>query len=98
MLRHRTDPDGVARRDVPRFLRDHGIAAQRWDGGGLMGWYLSRLASMAPAEIIWHARNTVRRPLDWARVNLAQIQVPAPNVARLQLDYPVRLHADAAAI
>jgi Heparinase II/III-like protein/Heparinase II/III N-terminus len=62
-----------------------------------MGWYLSRLASMAPAEIIWRARNAVRKPLDWARLEQAEIRVPAPNIGRL-FDYPVCVHADAAAI
>src|SRR5665213_1406845 len=56
-------------------------------------WYLSRLASMRPAEIIWRTRSAATLPLDWAR-SKTQPVTPAPHWARLRSpSYPIQLHA-----
>lgn len=56
-------------------------------------WYLSRLASMTPAEIVWRARTAMTLPVDWVRSKVPPA-VPAPNWTSLcATSYPVRLHA-----
>src|SRR5260370_33510791 len=55
-------------------------------------WYLSRLASMQPAEIVWRARSAATLPLDWA-LSKRQSAVPAPRWTSLcPASYPVQLH------
>src|SRR5258708_34753922 len=55
-------------------------------------WYLSRLASMEPAEIVWRARAAARLPLDWA-LSKKKTAVPAPRWTPLQpASYPAQLH------
>ena len=55
-------------------------------------WYLSRLASMEPAEIVWRARSAARLPLDWA-LSKKKTAVPAPRWTPLQpASYPAQLH------
>lgn len=56
-------------------------------------WYLSRLASMTPAEILWRTRTAARLPVDWVRSKVPPA-VPRPNWTPLcATSYPVRLHA-----
>src|SRR6266567_2352074 len=55
-------------------------------------WYLSRLASMQPAEIVWRACSAARLPLDWA-LSKRKSAVPAPRWTPLRpASYPVQLH------
>jgi uncharacterized heparinase superfamily protein len=55
-------------------------------------WYLSRLASMQPAEIVWRARSAATLPLDWADWK-RQPAVPSPRWTVLNPEtYPVALH------
>lgn len=55
-------------------------------------WYLSRLASMRPAEMVWRARSAARLPLDWAAWK-RQPAAPAPSWTPLQEEsYPIHLH------
>src|SRR5260370_7293659 len=55
-------------------------------------WYLSRLASMEPAEIVWRARAAARLPLDWA-LSKKKTAAPAPRWTPLQAaSYPAQLH------
>jgi Heparinase II/III-like protein/Heparinase II/III N-terminus len=55
-------------------------------------WYLSRLASMEPAEIIWRARAAAMLPVDWARWKKSPA-VPSPRWTPLDAaSYPVHLH------
>jgi len=62
---------------------------------GKARWYLSRLASMQPAEIAWRARSAARLPLDWAQWK-SQPAAPSPRWTPLNpASYPVKLHADA---
>jgi len=57
-----------------------------------MRWYLSRLASMGPAEIVWRARSAATLPLDWARCK-SRAAVPAPRWTPLRArSYPVQLY------
>src|ERR1700684_276441 len=57
-----------------------------------MRWYLSRLASMGPAEIVWRARSAAMLPLDWARCK-SKAAVPAPRWTPLRAaSYPVQLY------
>lgn len=57
-----------------------------------MRWYLSRLASMRPAEVVWRARSAARLPLDWARYKRIAA-VPAPRWTPLRASsYPIQLH------
>lgn len=68
--------------------------ASNGDDSGLVKvrWYLSRLASMQPAEIVWRARSAATLPLDWAEWK-KQPAVPAPRWTRLDpASYPVQLH------
>src|SRR5579863_5525935 len=59
---------------------------------GKARWYLSRLASMQPAEIVWRARSAAMLPLDWAQWK-NQPAVPVPSWAPLNpASYPVKLH------
>ena len=61
-----------------------------------MRWYLSRLASMGPAEIVWRARSAAKLPRDWAHWKKAPV-VPAPHWSPLRArTYPVQLHAGGA--
>jgi hypothetical protein len=63
-----------------------------------MRWYLSRLASMQPAEIAWRARSAAALPLDWAEWK-RQPAVPAPRWTPLNPAlYPVYLHNAGAAM
>jgi hypothetical protein len=58
----------------------------------LMPWYLSRLASMGPSEIVWRTRSAACLPVDWAQYKLGGA-VGAPNGAPFAATtYPVRLH------
>jgi hypothetical protein len=55
-------------------------------------WYLSRLASMQAAEILWRARSAASLPLDWA-IAKGKPAGPAPSWAPLEpASYPVQLH------
>jgi uncharacterized heparinase superfamily protein len=66
--------------------------------GGKLRWYLSRLASMQPAEIAWRARSAATLPLDWADWK-RQPSVPAPRWTPLNPEsYPVSPHNGGAAI
>ncbi len=70
------------------------------DKGGLakMRWYLSRLASMRPAEVAWRARSAATLPVDWARWKR---QPAAPTTRWMPLQsgsYPVKLHSYGAPI
>ena len=59
-------------------------------------WYLSRLASMQPAEVAWRARSAATMPVDWARWK-KQPAVPAARWMPLQAgSYPVKLHSGGA--
>jgi hypothetical protein len=61
-------------------------------------WYLSRLASMQPAEIVWRVRSAARLPLDWA-LSKRKPAVPAPRWTPLRsASYPVQLHNRGAAM
>jgi hypothetical protein len=61
-------------------------------------WYLSRLASMQPAEIVWRARSAARLPLDWA-LSKRKPAVPKPRWTPLRAaSYPVQLHNSGAAM
>jgi hypothetical protein len=63
-----------------------------------MRWYLSRLASMGPAEIAWRARSAAKLPWDWAHWKKAPA-VPAPRWSPLDArPYPVRLNDGATAM
>jgi len=55
-------------------------------------WYLSRLASMQPAEIVWRARSAASLPLDWA-LSKRKPAVPTPGWTPLRpASYPLQLH------
>jgi hypothetical protein len=57
-----------------------------------MRWYLSRLASMSPAEMVWRARSAARLPRDWAQWKKIPA-VPAPRWSPLRAEsYPVKLN------
>ena len=59
-------------------------------------WYVSRLASMQPAEVAWRARSAATLPADWARWK-SQPAVPPPRWVPLQAgSYPVKLHSGGA--
>src|ERR1700680_961509 len=59
-------------------------------------WYLSRLASMRPAEIVWRAQSAARLPLEWAQWK-RKPAVPPPRRGPLHLAlYPVQLHSNGA--
>ena len=61
-------------------------------------WYLSRLASMRPAEVAWRARSAATLPVDWARWK-KQPPVPTARWTPLQTgSYPVKLHSDGAPV
>ena len=58
-----------------------------------MRWYLSRLASMQPAEIAWRALSAASLPLDWAAAR-NRTAVPEPRWQPLDREsYPVKPHA-----
>jgi len=74
----------------------HSLRDQSFEGDpivpGNARWYLSRLASMQPAEIVWRARSAAMLPLDWAQWK-NRPAVPAPRWAPLNPAlYPVKLH------
>jgi len=55
-------------------------------------WYLSRLASMQPAEMAWRALSASTLPLDWVQWK-RQPAAPAPHWTPLDpASYPVKLH------
>ena len=57
-----------------------------------MPWYLSRLASMGPAEIAWRMLSAACLPVDWTQYKIGGA-VPAPCGAPFAATtYPVRLH------
>ena len=61
-------------------------------------WYLSRLASMQPAEIVWRARSAAALPWDWASWK-KKPAVPAPCWMPLSAaSYPVQLHNNGTAM
>lgn len=56
-------------------------------------WYLSRLAAMGPAEIVWRARSAATLPVDWVR-SRTQPRAPAPDwTPQRDRSYPLHLHA-----
>jgi len=56
-----------------------------------MRWYLSRLASMGPAEIAWRARAAAMLPRDWVHWKKAP-KVPAPHWSPFGTrTYPVQM-------
>jgi hypothetical protein len=56
-------------------------------------WYLSRLASMQPAEVVWRAGSAATLPVDWARWK-RQPTVPTARWMPLRSGcYPVKLHS-----
>ncbi len=56
-------------------------------------WYLSRLASMQPAEVVWRARSAAALPVDWVRWK-KRSSVPTARWTPLQSgSYPVKLHS-----
>ena len=59
-----------------------------------MGWYLSRFASMQPAEMVWRAHQAVRLPLNWAQARDVEKRISPPDLTGFRIDYPVRLHSD----
>jgi Heparinase II/III-like protein/Heparinase II/III N-terminus len=59
---------------------------------GKLRWYLSRLASMQPAEIAWRARSAATLPLDWANWK-RKASAPAPQWTPINPEtYPVSPH------
>lgn len=63
-----------------------------------MNWYLSRLASMRPSEVLWRVSGAVRTPLDWIAFKRG-VQPPAGNWGSFDpTDYPVRLHGNGSRI
>jgi len=65
----------------------------RWQN---LRWYLSRLTSMQPAEIVWRARTAATLPLDWAQWKR---QSPTPEPRWRPFDaasYPIKLHSNGA--
>jgi hypothetical protein len=61
-------------------------------------WYLSRLASMQPAEIAWRARSAATIPLDWAHWK-RQTQAPDPDWNEFRPEsYAVKLHSKGAPV
>lgn len=60
---------------------------------GKARWYLSRLASMQPAEIVWRARSAAMLPLEWAEWK-RQPAAPAPRWTPLNpATYPVQIQS-----
>jgi uncharacterized heparinase superfamily protein len=58
----------------------------------MMPWYISRLASMGPAEIIWRMRSAACVPIDWTLYKIGGA-VPAPKWAPFAArTFPVQLH------
>ena len=57
-----------------------------------MNWYLSRMASMGPAEIVWRARSATMTPLDWARSKMRAAGPPPQWTQFSTSSYPFRLH------
>ena len=54
-------------------------------------WYLSRLALMGPAEIVWRAGSAAMLPRDWAHWKRTPA-LPAPHWSPLHAgSYPVKL-------
>lgn len=60
---------------------------------GKLRWYLSRLASMKPAEMLWRARSAATLPVDWADWKRRAVAAQ-PNWKPLTDTYPVKLHHD----
>ena len=57
-----------------------------------MNWYVSRLASMEPAEILWRGRSATMLPFDWVWYKIGAT-VPTPNWApHSAKSYPIGLH------
>jgi hypothetical protein len=57
-----------------------------------MNWYLSRLSSMQPSEVLWRARHAARVPFDWLAFK-RNAQPPAADYRPFNpATYPVRLH------
>jgi len=70
-----------------------GVSNDHQSGFEKARWYLSRLASMQPAEVAWRARSAVAMPIDWARWKM-QTRAPQPNWREFQPEtYPVKLHS-----
>jgi hypothetical protein len=55
-------------------------------------WYLSRFASMEPAEIVWRARTAVALPLEWALAKRKPAVRSAHWAAFHRALYPVQLN------
>jgi len=81
------DTQGAEKRSkAPQALRSGA------KGPSKVRWYLSRLASMQPAEMAWRARSAARIPLDWAEWK-KQAAAPAPRWRPFDAaTYPVQLH------
>jgi Heparinase II/III-like protein/Heparinase II/III N-terminus len=56
-------------------------------------WYLSRLASMQPAEVLWRARSAATLPVDWARWKKQPVVPTARWIPLQSASYPVKLHS-----
>jgi len=79
-------------------LRQDKSSARPQSGPSTLRWYLSRLASMQPAEVFWRVRSAAMLPLDWAQWK-RQPAVPAPRWTSLDsASYPVRLHQSGEAL
>jgi hypothetical protein len=65
-------------------------------GGRTLRWYLSRLASMQPAEVFWRARSAATLPLEWAEWKRPPVEPPPHWTAINHRAYPVRLHQEGA--
>lgn len=55
-----------------------------------MNWYLHRLASMPPGEILWRTRTAARMPLDWAESHSKTLTTTPPSHnGEGQQSYPI---------
>jgi len=55
-----------------------------------MNWYLHRLASMPPGEILWRTRTAARMPLDWAESHSKTLTtIPHSHYSEGQRSYPI---------
>lgn len=76
----------------------NGNPGGRKSGFQKASWYLSRLASMKPAEIAWRAGCATTMPFDWVRWK-SQARAPQPNWREFRPDaYAVKLHSCGAPI
>jgi hypothetical protein len=89
-----TEPRMSAANEVVPQTLGHDRTSNPEKGGlAKVRWYLSRLASMQPAEIAWRARSATTLPVDWAQWK-KQPAVPTACWMPLQAgSYPVKLHS-----